>query len=177
MRFCVDYCQVSSVTWKDAYSVPRIDDPLDALNLTFSVSLTCWLGSGWWKCHRKTERRLLFASQKGLFEFNIMSYPLGCTMPQPLSNGWWTVLAGLHWQSCPVYVLGQHHCLTVGSSSQSTWATSRKSLRFQEAGLKSRPSVTLVGGQWPSLITLCPTRVSQLISRRCHQQFLGLANY
>ena len=32
LRFCVDYCKLNSVTKKDCYPLPRVDDLLDSLS-------------------------------------------------------------------------------------------------------------------------------------------------
>ena len=45
LRFCVDYRRLNTVTWKDVYALPRIDDTLDALSGStwFSTLDLVWL--------------------------------------------------------------------------------------------------------------------------------------
>ena len=55
-RFCIDYRKVNSVTHKDAYPLPRVDDTLDTLvgSIWFS---TIDLKSGYWQVEVAPEHR------------------------------------------------------------------------------------------------------------------------
>ena len=55
-QFCVDYRKLNSVTKKDAYPIPRIDDTLDTL------AGSCWfstldLVSGYWQVEMSQKER------------------------------------------------------------------------------------------------------------------------
>ena len=55
-RFAVDFWRLNSVTRKDSYPLPRIDDALDALNGTkFFSSMD--LMSGFWQVEMESESR------------------------------------------------------------------------------------------------------------------------
>ena len=47
-RFCVDYCRLNSITKKDVYPLPRMDDTLDSLARQ-QYSTTLDLASGYWQ--------------------------------------------------------------------------------------------------------------------------------
>ena len=58
-RFCVDLRKVNEVTVKDAYSLPRIDEAIDALN--GSSFFLLWISTarfGRWASKRRTNARL-----------------------------------------------------------------------------------------------------------------------
>ena len=76
-RFCIDYRKVNSVTKKDAYSIPRIDDTLDTL------AGSCWfstldLVSGYWQVElaQQDREKTAFCVPEGLFEFNVLPFGL-----------------------------------------------------------------------------------------------------
>lgn len=104
LRFCIDYRKLNSMTIRDAYPIPRIDDTLDSLQEAKFVS-TLDLRSGYWQVEMDPEARekTAFVTHKGLFEFNVM--PFGLTnAPATFQRLMDIVLAGLKWQCCLVYI-------------------------------------------------------------------------
>ncbi|CAF5157907.1 unnamed protein product, partial [Rotaria magnacalcarata] len=104
LRFCVDYRKLNSVTIRDAYPIPRIDDTLDSLQEAKFVS-TLDLRSGYWQVEmdKNSREKTAFVTHKGLFEFNVM--PFGLTnAPATFQRLMDIVLAGLKWQCCLVYI-------------------------------------------------------------------------
>ncbi|CAF3343980.1 unnamed protein product [Rotaria socialis] len=102
--FCVDYRKLNSVTIRDAYPIPRIDDTLDSLQEAKFVS-TLDLRSGYWQVEmdKNSREKTAFVTHKGLFEFNVM--PFGLTnAPATFQRLMDIVLAGLKWQCCLVYI-------------------------------------------------------------------------
>jgi transposase InsO family protein len=104
LRFCVDYRKLNSMTIRDAYPIPRIDDTLDSLQEAKFVS-TLDLRSGYWQVEmdKNSREKTAFVTHKGLFEFNVM--PFGLTnAPATFQRLMDIVLAGLKWQCCLVYI-------------------------------------------------------------------------
>ena len=103
-RFCVDYRKLNDVTIKDAYPLPRIDESLD--QLAGSKWFSCLdLNAGYWQVETDPQDRekTAFTSRKGLFEFTVMPFGL-CNAPATFERLMETVLAGLHWQICLIYL-------------------------------------------------------------------------
>lgn len=103
-RFCVDYRRLNSVTRKDVYPLPRITDILDSLgNAKFFSTLD--LASGYWQVALDPETRdkTAFTTHKGLFEFIRMPFGL-CNAPATFQRVMQSVLAGLEWKCCYVYI-------------------------------------------------------------------------
>jgi transposase InsO family protein len=104
LRFCIDYRKVNSMTVRDAYPIPRIDDTLDSLQEAKFVS-TLDLRSGYWQVEmdKNSQEKTAFVTHKGLFQFNVM--PFGLTnAPATFQRLMDIVLAGLKWQCCLVYI-------------------------------------------------------------------------
>ena len=104
IRFCVDYRKLNSVTVRDVYPLPRIDDCLAALggNKFFS---TLDLVSGYWQLNvaEEDKEKTAFITPSGLYEFNVL--PFGLTnAPATFQRYMDTVLAGLKWQCLLVYL-------------------------------------------------------------------------
>ena len=72
-RFCVDYRRLNSLTIKDAYPLPRIDDSLRLLGNQQWFS-TMDLASGYWQVAMSPEakRKAAFVTNEGLFQFRVM---------------------------------------------------------------------------------------------------------
>ena len=80
-RLCVDYRRLDSLTTKDAYPFPCIDDSLRLLGNQQWFS-TMDLASGYWQVAVSPEakRTAAFATNEGLYQFRMM--PIGfCNAP------------------------------------------------------------------------------------------------
>ena len=104
LRFCADYRRLNSVTRKDAYPLPRVDDALDTLAGSRWFT-TLDLLSGYWQVelHPEDKQKSAFTTHEGLLEFNVMPFGL-CNAPATFQRLMDSVLAGLQWSSCLVYV-------------------------------------------------------------------------
>jgi len=96
--------KLNSVTLKDVYPLPNIDDLLTALKGATYFS-TLDLNSGYWQIqvHPKDVHKTAFISAYGLFEFTRM--PFGLTnAPATFQRTMDVTLAGLKYNICLVYL-------------------------------------------------------------------------
>ena len=137
-RFCVDYRALNCASVKDAYPLPRIDDSLDALN-GGRYFCTMDLMSGFWqiKMNPKDQEKTAFSTSIGLYEFKAMPFGL-VNAPATFERLMETVLRGLQWEECLVYM---DDIIVAGDSiSQCLERLEHVFQRLQEAGLKLKPS-------------------------------------
>jgi len=94
--FCVDYSKRNSVTIQDAYSFPRINEPLDALTGSKFCSILDLL-SGYWLAplSSDTQDKAAFITRDRLWKWKVL--PFGLTsVPATFQRLIEHVLSGLH---------------------------------------------------------------------------------
>ena len=81
LRFCVDYRKLNSVTRRDCFPLPRVDDILDSLSDAQWFS-TFDLRSGYWQVELNPADRekTAFSTPRGLYQFRVMPFGL-CNAP------------------------------------------------------------------------------------------------
>lgn len=86
------------------YPLPRIDDSLDRLRRAKYFS-SLDLKSGYWQIEvdERDREKTAFVTPDGLYEFRVLPFGL-CSAPATFQRMMDTVLAGLKWQSCLVYL-------------------------------------------------------------------------
>ena len=103
-RFCVDYRRLNSITRKDVYPLPRIEDILDTLGgAKYFSSLD--LLSGYWQVELDDDakQKSAFITHHGLFEFVRMPFGL-CNAPATFQRLMQRVLTGLEGKMCFVFI-------------------------------------------------------------------------
>jgi hypothetical protein len=103
-RFCVDYRRLNSVTRKDAYPLPRMEDILDSLSGATAFS-TIDMASGYWQCEvaESDREKTAFTTGDGLYQFKVLPFGL-CNGPSTFQRLMDLVLSGAQWKSCLVYL-------------------------------------------------------------------------
>lgn len=105
VRYCIDYRRLNSITVKDSYPLPRIDDSLEALQGAHFFS-TIDLFCGYWQVAMDPDdakKTAFCTSNGGLYEFTVMSMGL-VSAPATFERLMERVLAGLHWKTCLIYL-------------------------------------------------------------------------
>ncbi|KAK3513971.1 hypothetical protein QTP70_000296 [Hemibagrus guttatus] len=103
-RFCVDYRGLNQLTVKDSYPLPRVDESLDFLSQGKFLT-TIDLTRGYWQVSMAEDARpkMAFVSHCGLFQFRVLPFGL-CNAPATFQRLMNSVLAGLIYRSCAVYL-------------------------------------------------------------------------
>jgi hypothetical protein len=104
MRFCIDYRRLNTVTVRDSYQLPRMDECIDSRGdaRVFS-SLDC--NSRYWQIpvSPQDKEKTAFTSHEGLFQFLRMPFGLR-NAPATFQRLLDIALAGLTWKVCLVYL-------------------------------------------------------------------------
>ena len=190
-RFCIDFRKVNSITKKDAYTLPRVDDTLDTLGGS-KIFSTLDLASGYWQVEVAEEDRLktAFTTPEELYEFKVMPFEL-CNAPATFQRLMDHVLNDLKWTECLVYF---DDIVVIGKTFQEhVYHLGTVLLRLRQAGLKLQTAkcnfcqqklirflghIILADGvaadpDKTKVISNLPTPTD----KRDVQQFLGLVNY
>lgn len=134
MRFCVDYRRLNDVTIKDAYPLPKIDEAFDHLS-GHEMFSTLDLNSGYWQVsmEESDKPKTAFVTRQGLYQFKVMPFGL-CCAPATFERLMETVLAGLQWDKCLVYL---DDIIVVGKSFENMMENLQHVFqRLHQAGLK-----------------------------------------
>ena len=103
-RFCVDYRKINSITEKDVYPLPRIDEIIEQLSQSSWYSKFD-LKNGYFQApiSEQDKKKTAFATPDGLYEFNRLPQGLVNSPPtfQRLMN---ETLGNLRWTTCVVYL-------------------------------------------------------------------------
>src|SRR6185295_3801042 len=104
LRFCVDYRKLNSITKKDAYPLPRIDEMLNTLKGSKWFS-TLDLASGYWQVamHPTDREKTAFVTRYGIYEFNVMPFGL-CNASATFQRLMDHVYKGIAWKFVVVYL-------------------------------------------------------------------------
>ena len=190
IRFCVDYRRLNAVTRFDAYPLPRIDETIESLSgAKFFTTLD--MISGYWQVGLTEEARLksAFTVRGGLYLWNVMPFGL-CNAPSTFERLMETVLQGLQWRSCLVYlddivIFGRSEDELIARMDEVFTRLGRAGLKLKprkckffareteylghvvsEAGVAVSPDKITAITEWP-----VPTSVTEVRS------FLGTASY
>ena len=104
VRFCVDYRKLNSITRKDSYPLPNIDDTLASLaGAKYFCALD--LASGYWQVplSETAKPKSAFVTKDGLFQFKVMPFGL-CNAPATFERLMERVLKGHLGTRCLVYI-------------------------------------------------------------------------
>ncbi|GMF40671.1 unnamed protein product [Phytophthora fragariaefolia] len=132
IRFCIDYRKLNSVTVKDCYPMPLIDDVLDVLGDAQLFS-TMDIASGYWNVpmHPDSVSKTAFTCKYGLYEWLVMPFGL-CNAVPAFERLMDTVLVDLKWRICLVYL---DDCVIFSKDLPTHLVRVRQVLtRFQQAG-------------------------------------------
>ena len=189
-RFCVDYQKLNSVTRKDAYPLPRIDDTLMTLAGSKWYS-TLDLISRYWQVALDEEDRekTALCTMEGLYEFRVMPFGL-CNDPATFQRLMDLILADLQLSLCVVYI---DNIIILGRDFADHISNLDRVFQYiQEAGLKLKPrKCAFLQDQVCYLghvvsregIATDPEKIKKVetwpvpTSAREVQRFLGFANY
>ena len=189
-RFCVDYHKVNTVTRKDAYPLPRVNDLLDTLAGSRLFS-TLDLISGCWQVeiHPRDKEKTAFCTSEGLYEFNVMPFGL-CNGPATFQRLMNLLLAGIQWTSCLVYlddiiVLGKtfHNHLQHLSQVFQKLRDANLKLKVQKCSFCQESVQFLEHIVSSKGLTADPAKIQRVVdwpiptTKREVQQFLGLVSY
>jgi transposase InsO family protein len=196
-RFCIDFRLLNKLTRVDSYPLPRFDECVDSLHGS-TLFCTLDLQAGYWQVPLNTKEdkeKTAFLTKSGLFQFTVLPFGL-CNAPATFERLMETVLRGLQWQKCLIYL---DDILIFGRSFSETLTNLRLVLDcFEKAKLKIKPSkcsllqesIEYLGHHisnkgikplankvqavqdWPSLLNVPPHKLPTEVKR-----FLGLVGY
>lgn len=189
LRFCVDYRRLNTVTRKDVFPLPRIDDMLDQLSGKCVFS-TLDARSGYWQIQVEVNSRpkTAFVTINSLYEFRMMPFGL-CNTPATFQRVIQRAMAGLS-DFCSVYI--DDIIVFSGSVQEHLLHLAQVFGRLRRIGLKRHPHkcrfayqevrylghITSATGFSPDPVKVTTVREFQVpTNAKAVRAFVGLASY
>ncbi|XP_038154197.1 uncharacterized protein LOC119791901 [Cyprinodon tularosa] len=138
VRWCVDYRHLNSLTTKDAYPLPKIEECLDVLGGA-TVFSTLDLQSGYWQIavDERDRGKTAFITKYGLYEYTRMPFGL-CNAPGTFQRAMEFALRGLQWDTLLIYL---DDIIILGKDVEESLDRLTEVFgRLQSFGLKLKPS-------------------------------------
>ena len=190
VRWCVDFRRLNSVTTKDAYPLPLIEEITNSLEGVMYMS-PLDMNSGYYqiliapKDHDKTA----FLGKHGLYEFRGLAMGL-CNAPATFQRAMQLIFGGMTWKEILTYL---DNLNVIGTSFENHLANLRKTFdRIREHNLKLKPKkcclfqqeVPFLGkvASWQGL-SVDPEKIKAVVdwpvpeNSRDVESFLGFVNY
>jgi Reverse transcriptase (RNA-dependent DNA polymerase)/RNase H-like domain found in reverse transcriptase len=103
LRFCIDYRKFNSITERDVYPLPRMDDCLDSLGEE-QVFSTLYANAGYWqvKVAEKDLDKTSFICHAGTYQFKRMPFGL-VNAPSTFQRSMDVIISSVKWKFCLVY--------------------------------------------------------------------------
>ena len=105
LRFCINFCKLNAQTRKDAFSLPQINDAIDALSRS-KYYTTVDLLSGFWQTPMEESSKQYTAfilGTLGFFQCERMPFRL-CNAPATFQHLMTNCLGELNYSTCLVYL-------------------------------------------------------------------------
>lgn len=143
-RFCIDFRKLNSVTKKDSFPLPRVDESLEWMSGRTQYMSKVDCKSAFWLIPMALEDqgKTAFITRQGLYEFTVM--PFGLTnAPATLQRLMNELLKDLIGISCCIYL---DDCLVCSENFEDHVRDLRQVLlRYRAAGLKANPKKSELG--------------------------------
>ena len=104
LRFCVDYRKLNSVTKRDSYPMPRMDECIDSLG-SANIFSTLDCNSGYWQLPiaERDQEKTTFTCHVGSYKFLPLPFRLR-NAPATFQRAMDIILSSIRWKHCIVYL-------------------------------------------------------------------------
>ena len=134
---CIDFRRLNAGTRRDAFPLPRVDDTNALGGAKFFTTLDLCAGYHLIPVAERDRPKTAFSTTDGHFHFTSMPFGV-CNGPSQFQRLMTLVLAGLHWNTCLIYL---DDVIVFGKTFEEHQGGCSKCFeRLRSAGLKLKPS-------------------------------------